>query len=165
MPQDLYKLHEGWEWSNLNSACSLITDGAHASPKTSDVGNPYITVRDINGAGNIDLQGCKKISDADFQKLIDGNCSPQEGAILFSKDGTVGKVALVQGYEPFVVLSSLAILQPKPKLIRSDYLKYFMLCPLLQETAIGSKTGAAIKRIVLRTIKTLQIPLPPLGEQ
>lgn len=165
MPQDLYKLPKGWEWSDLDSACSLITDGAHASPKTSEAGKPYITVRDVDDAGNIDLDGCKKISKADFQKLIDGNCSPQEGAVLFSKDGTVGKVALVRGYDQFVVLSSLAILQPKTNLLWSEYLRYFMLSPLLQETAIGSKTGAAIKRIVLRTIKTLQIPLPPLAEQ
>lgn len=165
MELGLYELPEGWRWSDLNFACSLITDGAHASPKTIETGKPYITVRDIDDAGNIDLVGCKKISDEDFENLIKGKCSPVEGSVLFSKDGTVGKVALVKGYEPFVVLSSLAILEPKKELLLPEYLKWFMLSPALQENAIGKKTGAAIKRVVLRTIKSLEIPLPSMVEQ
>jgi len=165
MSQELYELPERWEWSDLNSACSLITDGAHASPKTQLIGKPYITVRDIDKMGNIDLVGCKKISDDDFDSLTKGKCSPSEGSVLFSKDGTVGKVALVKNYDPFVVLSSLAILDPKSDLLTSEYLRWFMLSPELQGNAIGKKTGAAIKRIVLRTIKTMEIPLPPLHEQ
>jgi len=165
MAQELYKLPKGWEWSDLNSACSLITDGAHASPKSQFIGKPYITVRDIDDAGNIDLVGCKKISTDAFDNLIKGKCGPSEGSVLFSKDGTVGKVALVKNYAPFVVLSSLAILEPKSDQLIPEYLRWFMLSPELQEHAIGNKTGAAIKRIVLRTIKTLAIPLPPLNEQ
>ncbi|MEJ1378937.1 MAG: restriction endonuclease subunit S [Candidatus Sedimenticola sp. (ex Thyasira tokunagai)] len=165
MEQQLYELPEGWVWRDLNSACSLITDGAHASPKTQIIGKPYITVKDIDEAGHIDLVDCKKISEEDFDNLIKGKCSPSEGAVLFSKDGTVGKVALVKGYEPFVVLSSLAILEPQNELLVPEYLRWFMLSPVLQDYAIGKKTGAAIKRIVLRTIKSLEIPLPPLNEQ
>jgi len=161
---ELYELPDGWEWSTLNDVCNKITDGTHKSPQTVEKGNPYITVKDIDKNGNIDFYNCKFISDEDFQLLIDGNCMPNNGDVLFSKDGTVGKVALVNYETKFVVLSSLAILRPSD-LILSQYLAKFLQSPLFLDKAIKSKTGAAIKRVVLRTIKSFKIPLPPLQEQ
>ncbi|WP_458625991.1 restriction endonuclease subunit S [Winogradskyella sp. PC D3.3] len=149
----------------IKDCCLLVTDGAHKSPKTLEKGFPYITVRDIGNDGSIDTTNCKKISLKDFKLLVDGNCQPLNGDILFSKDGTVGKVALVKNEKEFVVLSSLAILRPDRKIIDSNFFKYIMLSPNIQDEAIGLKTGAAIKRVVLRTIKEIKIPLPPLPEQ
>ena len=165
MAQELYELPQGWEWNTLKGSCLKIKDGAHASPKSTDNGLPYVTVRDIDSNGFIDTQNCKKIRQEDFDKLIAGNCSPTEGSVLLSKDGTVGKVAVVNGYQQFVVLSSLAIITPKSETLSTYYLKYFLLSPRLQEYALKSKTGAAIKRIVLRNIAAFQIPVPPLAEQ
>ncbi len=161
---ELYELPEGWEWKSLNDVCEKITDGAHKSPKTIEKGYPYITVRDVDSSGRIDFNNCKLISEKDFELLTKGNCMPFNGDVLFSKDGTVGKVALVNYETPFVVLSSLAILRPS-EFILSEYLQNFLQSPLFLEKAIKSKTGAAIKRVVLRTIKEFSIPLPPLPEQ
>ncbi len=145
--------------------CSRITDGSHFSPKTKDKGFPYITVKDISDSGEIDIKNCKKISENDFKELIKSNCQPDDGDVLLSKDGTVGKTALVNNNEIFVVLSSLAILSPKPSIVHSKFLYLFLNSPEFQEKAISSKTGAAIKRIVLKNIKEYKIPLPPLSEQ
>ncbi len=161
---ELYKLPEGWEWKSLNEVCTKITDGAHKSPKTIENGYPYITVKDVDSNGRIDFDNCKLISEKDFELLTKGNCMPFNGDVLFSKDGTVGKVALVNYETPFVILSSLAILRPS-ECILSEYLQNFLQSPLFMEKAIKSKTGAAIKRVVLRTIKEFKIPLPPLQEQ
>ncbi|MCG8314020.1 MAG: restriction endonuclease subunit S, partial [Pseudomonadales bacterium] len=153
MEQVLYSLPDGWEWQTFNDVCTNITDGAHASPKTVDEGFPYVTVRDVNHKGQIDLINCKRISENDFLSLKKGNCLPPVDSVLLSKDGTVGKVAHVTNdYDEFVVLSSLAIIAPDKTSLSPEYLKYFLLSPEFQDHAIGSKTGAAIKRIVLRTI-------------
>ena len=166
MEQVLYKLPVGWEWQTFNDVCTNITDGAHASPKTVDEGFPYVTVRDVNHKGQIDLINCKRISEDDFLSLKKGNCLPPVDSVLLSKDGTVGKVAHVTNdYDEFVVLSSLAIIVPEQTSLSPEYLKYFLLSPEFQDHAIGSKTGAAIKRIVLRTIKNFNIPIAPLEQQ
>ncbi len=158
------KLPNSWKITKLTNVCTRITDGSHFSPKTNETGKPYVTVKDISSSGDIDLLNCKKISIEDFEELVRGNCKPSIGDVLLSKDGTVGKTALVKSEEHFVVLSSLAILSPN-KVVNSRYLYLFLNSPSFQEKAIGSKTGAAIKRIVLRTIKEFDIPLPPLPEQ
>jgi type I restriction enzyme S subunit len=166
MEQVLYSLPDGWEWQTFNDVCTNITDGAHASPKTVDEGFPYVTVRDVNHKGQIDLINCKRISENDFLSLKKGNCLPPVDSVLLSKDGTVGKVAHVTNdYDEFVVLSSLAIIAPDKTSLSPEYLKYFLLSPEFQDHAIGSKTGAAIKRIVLRTIKNFNIPIAPLEQQ
>lgn len=166
MEQVLYQLPEGWEWQTFNEVCTKITDGAHASPKTVEDGFPYVTVRDIDNKGYIDTINCKRISEEDFLSLKKGNCLPPVDSLLLSKDGTVGKVAQVTSdYDEFVVLSSLAIIVPDKQLLLPEYLKYFLMSPEFQDFAIGSKTGAAIKRIVLRTIKNFNIPIAPLEKQ
>jgi type I restriction enzyme S subunit len=166
MDQVLYQLADGWEWLTFNDVCTHITDGAHASPKTVENGLPYVTVRDVDHKGKIDTINCKRISKEDFLALKKSNCLPPIDSVLLSKDGTVGKVAHVTSdYDEFVVLSSLAIIVPEKQILSPEYLKYFLLSPEFQDYAIGSKTGAAIKRIVLRTIKNFYIPIVSLERQ
>ncbi len=101
-------LPDVWKYLTIDELCSKITDGSHFSPKTIDVGYPYITVRDLDNGGFIDFENCKNISEIDYKELAKNSCNPQNGDILFSKDGTVGKVSLISFDKDFVVLSSLA---------------------------------------------------------
>ena len=110
---------EGWESKTLMEVCEQITDGSHFSPKSSgEEEYPYITVRDIDD-DVIDFDNCKFISKNDYQSLLKNGCKPNSGDLLFSKDGTVGKVSLVDFNKDFVVLSSLAIIRPKNTIITS----------------------------------------------
>jgi len=168
LPSVLNEVFEGFECDSnsykLKDICELITDGSHFSPKTIDSGLPYVTVRDVSWGGEIDLINCARISVDDFEKLKKGNCAPKSGDILYSKDGTVGKIAIVDQEKEFVVLSSLAIIRPTKRLA-STFLMYSMMSPKFYDFALSSKTGAAIKRIVLKTIKEFEIALPDIKTQ
>ncbi len=157
-------MKNGWRTKHLEEVCKEITDGSHFSPKTTDAGFPYVTVRDI-GNDQIDFTNCKFIPAADYKKLLNNGCRPHRGDVLFSKDGTVGKVALIDYDKEFVVLSSLAIVRPYREQIEPAFLKYVMKSPAFLDEAVGKKTGAAIRRIILRNLKTISIPVPPLPEQ
>jgi type I restriction enzyme S subunit len=148
----------------LLEVCENITDGSHFSPKTLDYGYPYITVRDLDEEG-INFNSCRFISKVDFQKFSKNGCSPKLNDLLFSKDGTVGKVALVNKETEFVVLSSLAILTPNLKIINPFFLYYVLKSPNFLNQAIKKKTGVAIRRIILKNLKEIKIPLPPLSVQ
>ena len=154
-----------WGYKSLEEVCSLITDGSHFSPKTSSIGDfPYITVRDIRGT-DVDFSKCQFVNEVAFEELQKTGCQPELGDVLFSKDGTVGKVAIVKDSRPFVVLSSLAILRPNPDLVTPGFLAYVLQSPTVLEDALGMKTGTAIRRVVLRNLKKLVFPLPSLDEQ
>jgi type I restriction enzyme S subunit len=92
--------------------------------------------------------------------LVRSGCKPEKNDILFSKDGTVGKTAFVTNEEDFVVLSSLAILTPDTKTIVPEFLYHILSTDWFITKAIDNKTGVAIRRIVLKTLKTITIPLP-----
>ena len=148
----------------LSELCSVITDGSHFSPKTVSQGFPYITVRDIS-EDEIDFDGCKYISGESYAELEKNGCRPLPNDVLFSKDGTVGKVTVVSSDKPFVVLSSLAILRPDQEKVLPSFLKLALKSPMVLENALGMKTGTAIRRVVLRNLKNLEIDVPPLEQQ
>ena len=149
--------------ASLAQITDLLTDGTHYTPPNAGSGIPFLTVKDVSDSG-LDFYGAAKISKAEFEKAKSQNSAPQVGDVLFSKDGTVGKVHLVTEQQPFAVLSSLAILRPGQNL-HSNYLAHFLRTPAARSAAERRKTGSAIRRIVLRDLANLTIPLPPLDEQ
>ena len=149
----------------LQDIAIKITDGSHFSPKTVETSNyPYVTVKDICN-DRIDFDNCKFISKEDYEELVKNGCKPELNDVLFSKDGTVGKVSLVDCSREFVVLSSLAIIRPDIKIVKPQYLKWALKNPEFLQNAINEKTGVAIRRIILKTLKALAIILPPIEEQ
>ena len=153
-----------WQTRPVAEVCTMVTDGSHFSPSTVPTGYPYITVRDIK-QGQIDFQNCAFIDESSFDELRRNGCAPSIGDVLFSKDGTVGKVALVDSPREFVVLSSLAILRPNTSLIEPAFLSYVLMSPAFLAAAIGQKTGVAIRRIILKNLKQIPVPYPALHEQ
>ena len=148
----------------LKDCCELITDGTHYSPKSSEIGIPYITVKDIEN-DIINFNTCKKISKNDYLKLKNEGNNPLINDVLFSKDGTVGKVSIVDFYKEFVILSSLAILRPKTTILKSKYLFYSLKSAFFIRQALDNKKGVAIRRIVLRDLKELFIKITRIQEQ
>ena len=148
----------------INDVCINITDGSHFSPKTVPKGYPYITVRDIIN-DKINFSKCRFINNKDFNALKKNGCSPEKGDLLFSKDGTVGKVTIVENNNEFVVLSSLAILKCNTSFIAPEYLFLVLKSPQFLFKAVSKKTGVAIKRIILKNLKNIEISLPSLEEQ
>lgn len=157
------EIPQDWRISKLRWACDFITDGSHHSPSEDKNGNKiYITVSDITD-GEIDFESAKRISEEDFRELEEGDCRPQKGDVLISKDGTIGKVAVVDD-DDFVVLSSLGILRPSDK-VDPHYLKYFAESKYCLEQMKSRLKGSAITRITLEIINDLNFILPPKGDQ
>lgn len=149
----------------LREVCGLITDGTHYTPPDVGAGFPFLTVKDIGPCGELDFVHCAKISEDEFKRASQGNSAPVEGDVLFSKDGTVGKVSVVRGSTKFAVLSSVAILRPDRNLIDSDYLGHALRSPAVVDQALKKKTGSAIRRIILSDLKSVRFPVPSLSEQ
>lgn len=156
------EIPKDWTVIKLKHLCK-ITDGTHFSPQTTDVGKPYITVSNVANS-RIDIQGALTISEEDFETLVKQGCQPKIGDVLLSKDGTVGRTAVVVDDNAFVCLSSLSILSPCNHL-DSFFLKYMLDSVLLQDQMIQAMAGSALRRITISKIKDFFILFPSKFEQ
>jgi len=158
-----------WERVPLDEVCLKIQDGAHRSPQTlheePGLGRYlYLTSKNIRNDGlNLErVQYCE----ADFHDEIFRRCNPERGDVLLTKDGAnTGNVALNTLDEPFSLLSSVCLLKPEHSKLDGRFLRYYLRSADGLDQVTGRMTGAAIPRIILKTIKSCQIPLPPLDEQ
>ena len=120
-----------FETLQLKFLCKLITDGTHFSPSTVETGLPYITAGDVHGIG-LDYNSAKRISEEDFNLLVNQGCQPLKGDVLLVKDGaTTGRVGFVDSDVPCVILSSVAMLRPADN-INGHYLMYLLASYFLQ---------------------------------
>ena len=159
----LGEIPEGWNISLLKRYCK-ITDGSHHSPKIQDSGYPFISVTDV-GHNTIDFENCKKISDVDFHRLIREGCKPGVGDVLLTKDGTIGRAAIVKReYPMFVILSSLGLLTPNSKL-HNHYLYYYLISGYNIDQMNSMIHGSALKRMTISKIENLFISFPIYVEQ
>jgi type I restriction enzyme S subunit len=147
----------------LEDVCE-ITDGTHYTPPNSGGSFPFLTVKDMTVDG-LAFKGCSYITDSEFAKAKSVGACPSSGDVLFSKDGTVGKVHVVSAEKPFAVLSSIAIIRPDQSRLDSSFLGYSLRNPRILSDAISRKTGSALQRIILGDLKEVSIPLPELPEQ
>ncbi len=162
---ELRVIPEEWKVTKLEDCCNKITDGSHYSPKS--VEESYYKIATIANINNnkFDLESCKNISKEEYEKLLKNGCKPNIGDVLFSKDGTVGLCLVHKQEANLVLLSSIAIIPPKREVLNSDFCAHMLKSDLILNEIIGRKTGTAIRRVVLRDLKTVKIPIPTLPEQ
>lgn len=156
--------NEEWEEVDLEYVTEKITDGAHKSPPTVEVGLPMASVKDMHQWG-IHLDSCRKISESDFEELARNDCRPLKNNILIAKDGSYLKHVFVTPNDlDLVILSSIAILRPNGKyhpILLSIYLKMNSTREALENIV----TGAVIPRIVLKDFRKFKLKLPPMELQ
>jgi type I restriction enzyme S subunit len=153
-----------WELSLIKYKLSNVTDGAHVSPETENGVYPFISTVNVDD-GVIDFENCLLTSKTSYEMLKLQGCQPEEGDVLFSKDGTIGKTVLIKRNLDFVVASSLIILKPNQTSVYPNFLDYFMQSSTVVEQINSFVKGSALKRISLVNLKRIYGPFPPLEEQ
>ena len=98
--------------------------------------------------------------------LLERNgCKPQINDILFSKDGTIGKTFVYKENQGVVLLSSVAIIRLLNDKLNPNFVCQILKSEVLYKQLEGLTTGSAIRRLVLKAIKDIKIPVPSLEEQ
>jgi type I restriction enzyme S subunit len=88
------------------------------------------------------------------------------GNLIMSCSGTMGKVAIVpDGIKQGIINQALLLLKPT-KYLLNTFLKYWIESPDFQQSLKAYSLGAAIQNVAsVKTLKEIQIPLPPIPEQ
>ena len=152
-----------WKSANLNDICLRINDGTHFSPKSKKGERLYLTAKNIKN-GRIDLDSASFISEEEHRAIY-ARCPVTKGDLLFTKDGSVGSIAISPFEEEVSLLSSIAVLKVNPSTCDTEYVLQWIASNTFQSVIEQRLTGTAVPRLTLEKINKLPIAYPPLPEQ
>ena len=158
-----FEIPSGWKWCRFSSIYWQLTDGTHSTPKYTQSGIPFLSVKDMS-TGNLSFSNTKFISEKEH-KLLSQRCHPCKGDLLLSKVGTTGIPLIIDDDREFSIFVSLALIKFFPKFIDSSFLITLLNSPLVQMQVKENTRGVGNKNWVLTAISNTLLVIPPLHEQ
>lgn len=156
-----------WITATIDDVCTVVTDGAHNSPKSVEEGHYMASVKDFTEFG-FDFSNCKQIGKEDYEKLRNQGCVPEKNDILVGKDGAryFEDIIIYKQDERPALLSSIAILRADSRKITPEFLYYTLKSPAVRKDVRENYgSGSAIPRIVLKDFKRMPFSFPSIEEQ
>lgn len=167
--------HEGWE---TKAVSEWVAEGVLAKPQDGnhgeihptkadyvEVGVPFVMAADLTD-GAVDTVGCRFITEIQATALRIGFAKP--GDVLLSHKGTIGRVAILETGDDFVVLTPQVTYYRPLKLDRicKEFLYFCLMSPGFQ-SQMSEIAGAGSTRAYIGITKQLdlEITLPPLDVQ
>lgn len=151
-----------WQEAPLETFLDRITYGFTNPMPTTDCGPFMITAKDING-GRILYEQARRTSFEAYRDLLTDKSRPEIGDVLVTKDGTLGRMAVVDRAD-VCINQSVALLKPNEK-IRPRYLKYLLEEPTNFSRMLGDADGSTIKHIYVTRLGKMAVRVPDVGYQ
>lgn len=152
-----------WTYCRLKSIIYSLTDETHSTPKYTECGIPFVSVKDLS-LGFLSLRNTKHIS-VEEHVILSKRCNHQKGDILITKVGTTGIPVLIEIDEEFSLFVSVALIKFFKKYVNPKFFIYLLKSPLVQLQVIENTRGVGNKNWVLTDIEHTLLVLPPLNEQ
>ena len=114
--------------------------------------------------GKVDFSKCVFVDKERYDQ--DENIQLRNGDLLITKDGTIGKVAVVENMpRPATLNSGVFVVRDVASNFLIRYLYHFFLAPEFRKLVDGKLTGCTIAHLNQKVLVNLSIPLPPLPTQ
>lgn len=154
---------DSWALCKLGMISRLITDGEHKTPQrvAEYCGYYLLSARNVRD-GYISLQDVDYVDKEEYE-TISKRCNPKRGDVLISCSGSVGRCAVVDDDNNYVMVRSAAMVSPV--FINSVYLMLAVQSEFVQSQIRDRTKQTAQANLFQDAIRNLVIPLPPLAEQ
>lgn len=151
-----------WSVAPLSAYTTRVTYGFTNPMPTTNDGPFMLTAKDIHD-GRIDYESARHTSIEAYSTYLTDKSRPNVNDILLTKDGSIGRVALVDRTE-ICINQSVALLQPNDQ-IHPLFLKYLLETPHYQRQMVSDADGTTIKHIYITRVDKMLIAVPSLQEQ
>ena len=148
---------DSWCVEELRYFLDRITYGFTNPMPDAEDGPWKLTAKDIVD-GRINYATARKTTPEAFRNDLTDKSRPKVGDVLLTKDGSIGRVAVVDR-EGICINQSVALLQTNC-LIKPEYLKYLLLTPYYQTVMEGDSDGSTIKHIYITRVDKMQVEPP-----
>lgn len=150
----------------LGDVCLSITDGEHGSPKNDPQGSCwFLNNNNLTDSGVVINSNDRRISAETFEQ-IRKRTHMEQGDVLISSCGTLGKTCIVQE-DPtnFEFSRSVGIIKPRRSKLNAKYLHYFFMLQSTQKRIQKIATGGVQKHFYIADMEDFQIYLPDIFQQ
>ncbi|WP_373683645.1 restriction endonuclease subunit S [Acinetobacter sp. YH12224] len=146
----------------LEDYLEFITYGFTNPMPDSDTGPWKVTAKDIVN-GKINFTTARKTTQVAYEQKLTNKSRPKVDDILLTKDGSLGRLAIVKN-ENLCVNQSVAVLRVNNKIL-PEYLYYLLSSPKYQSQMLGEADGTVIKHIYITRVAKMEVDIPSLEEQ
>ncbi|MDA8427696.1 MAG: restriction endonuclease subunit S [Geobacteraceae bacterium] len=160
---ELPDLPNGWGWVRVDEIADKVTDGEHITPKRTPSGYYLLSARNIQN-GSLALSDVDYVPVDEYER-IKQRCNPEEGDILISCSGSVGRVCRVANNIEFVMVRSVALVKMQTLKKNSKFFEYLFQSPLLQKQIERGKKATAQANLFLAPICALRVIICSSEEQ
>lgn len=153
---------KGWPVQNFEDISILITDGEHATPRRSENGIYLLSARNV-------LNHTLQLDDVDFidedeYNRIARRVIPQEGDVLISCSGSIGRCCVVPANMRFQMVRSAALIRFADA-INPIYAEWLITSDDLQRQIAQSATQSSQANLFQGKIQKLHGYVPPKALQ
>jgi type I restriction enzyme S subunit len=126
---------------------------------------PFVSVKDFS-AGSLDLSNTRFITE-DEHRLLHRRCDPKRGDILIGRIGTLGRAVLVNTDTEFSLFVSVGLIRFSHNYFVPQFVRLLLNSLVVSGEFDRIKIGGAThtNKLNLGDLKTVAVPIPPLGEQ
>lgn len=161
------KMPKGWKIIKLKYCCSVKGrvgwNGLNSDEFEEESFAYLVTGQDFKG-DKIEWNKCYQINKRRYEE--DPYIQLKNGDILITKDGTIGKIAKVQGLEkPACLNSGIFLLKQTKELFTQDFLYWMLLSNVLKEFNNYTQTGATILHLYQNVFINMPCIVPNVEAQ
>ena len=154
---------EGWVKTTIGEHIRFI-DYRGKTPKKTESGLRLITAKNVK-MGFLQKAPEEFVAPESYDGWMTRGI-PRCGDVLFTTEAPLANIAQLDTDEKVVFAQRIIIMQPDTSVIDSTFLKYLLLSQPVQERIHAEGTGATVKGIKARLLKTIKLWFPKaLSEQ
>ena len=155
-------LPEGWTWASVEQVSDQVIDCPHSTAKFVERGAPCIDTNWMTKDG-LAIESARYVNAQTYSDRV-ARLVPQEGDIVFAREGTIGTAVLVPtGMSP--CLGQRVMLLRTSQAITNRFLVHALHSDAIISQYREQALGSTVPHINVRDVKRFAVPLPPLAEQ
>ena len=155
---------EQWEVMSLATMCKAILDCHHSTPVWTETGTIVIRNQNIRD-GSLDFSEPSFTDQRHFAERT-RRAVPSFGDLVITREAPMGQVCMIPNGLKCCLGQRMVLLRIDCDSADVAYLLYAIQSDLLQRSIfVAGGTGSTVSNLRIPSLKSLQIPTPPLPEQ
>lgn len=159
----LFEIPENWCFTTWGKISEWITYGFTRPMPKSESGKKLLTAKDVQRF-DLELVECG-LTTAEAFEALSSKDKPIKGDLLITKDGSIGRAALVKTDEDFCINQSVAVCWLRSTTMNKRYLELLSNSDFTQRFVKDKAQGMAIQHLSIIDFAKCPVPVPSSTEQ